>query len=97
MKLMDMTIGTKYVVTKGSRDTLNKGDHVEMFQNPWGELCIACKEAGGWLQREDWQKLTRVEVAPDVETMYRQLANAEKLVEELKGKINAAEQDQVVK
>lgn len=64
MTLSEMVEGTRYIVTatKGSRGTLRKGDHLTMHS----DKTVGCLEAGGWLERGEWEHL-KAEVVVDRE------------------------------
>lgn len=60
MRLSEMVEGTRYIVTKGSRGTLRKGDHIKLLNDG----TLACFEAGGWLEHSEWKHL-KTEVVVD--------------------------------
>jgi hypothetical protein len=49
MKLSEAEVGIRYLVIRGSLQTLFKGDHIALESNG----TISCKEASGWLSPED--------------------------------------------
>jgi len=53
MKLKEMSEGVRYiVVTNGT--ALKKGDHVVIDSR---DGALICREAGGWLNKDDWVRL----------------------------------------
>ena len=52
MRLNEAKKGTRYIVTTNGQ-TLRKGDHIYFEKDD----CLVCKEAGGWLLKEDWKRL----------------------------------------
>lgn len=76
MKLKDMKVGVRYVVTKGGL-TLFVGEHVCLRKDG----CLESEEAMGWLIPDEWSKL-RNEIKLDVEYYHKKKA---RLQEEIKG------------
>lgn len=75
MKLKEMLPEIPYIVTKGSPGTFSLGDHVRMEDD--GAIC--CKEAHGWLGKEDWRNL-RTKVRIDIETLEKRVSDARHLL-----------------
>lgn len=63
MKLAEMTPVIRYIVTKGDAD-FTVGDHIYLDEK---DNTIVCREEQGWLESEEWNTCTTVEVEPDHE------------------------------
>ncbi len=75
MKLKEMLPGIPYIVTKGSPGTFNVGDHVRMEDDG----AIVCREAQGWLGKDDWRNL-RTEVSIDIETLKKRVEDVREIL-----------------
>ena len=83
MRLRDMKIGVPYVVTKGTWDeTLQVGDKVKMEEDGY----LMCKQGGGWLTREEWQRY-RCTVDLDVDMLNALSRRLQREIKEIKGVI----------
>lgn len=69
---MRLTLGNRYVVTKGSDNgTFEEGDHIYMQD----EDHLICIGAGRWLDKDDVEEATkRMEVRVDIEWLQKKIS-----------------------